>query len=280
MARVGWIGLGAMGERMVRHLLADHDVVVHNRTRARAAALLANGAEWAASPRAAAEGAEVVISMVTDDGASEAVWLHPESGALQAVSPGALVMECSTLTPDWTRRLGAAVDDVGATFLDAPVAGSTPQAEQAQLAFLVGGDVAQVERARPLMASMGRVVVHAGERSHGAVLKLAVNTLFASQVAVMAELLAMFDTEGVNVERAVQQLVATPIASPAMGPVSALMLASDHAPRFPVDLVAKDLGYAVSARKMPVAEAVRAQFEATSVAGHGAANLTAVRLLL
>ena len=279
MARIAFIGLGAMGSRMAAHLLEGNELVVHNRTRARADDLINRGATWADTPRDAAGGADVVLTMVTDDAAAESVWLDPKSGALAAMKEGALAMECSTVTPQWASRLASATSEVGVRLLDSPVAGSTPQAEAGKLAFIVGGADADVLEATPLMERMGAVVLHAGPQTHGSILKLVVNSLFATQVALIAELLAATEAQGLDVDRTMGLLAKMPVTSPAAVGAAGLMLAADHAPRFPTDLVLKDLGYAEALGEVPVVTAARARFEASASAGHGAKNLTAVRLV-
>src|SRR6478672_804107 len=126
MSRIAFIGLGRMGRGMAGRLVAaGHDVVVHNRTRERAADLLVAGAQWAGSPAEAATGAEAVLVMVSDDVASRAVWLGTD-GVLAGdgdPTPGALAIECSTLSHDWVMELSAAVAAHNLRYLDCPVTG-------------------------------------------------------------------------------------------------------------------------------------------------------------
>ena len=144
--RVAVLGLGTMGLGMAKNLLkAGFEVSVFNRTQSKAEPLRAEGATLAATPAEAAAGAEVVISMLADDAASRAVWLG-EKGALQAMEEGAVLVESSTATPAWVEALKAAAEARGCPLLDAPVTGSKPQAEAAQLSFLVGGEAAVLER--------------------------------------------------------------------------------------------------------------------------------------
>ena len=279
MSRIAFLGLGAMGRRMAAHLVASHDLVVYNRTASRADVLVAAGATRADTPRQAAEGADVVITMLTDDAAARQVWLHPETGALAGMSPGALAVESSTVTPGWIAALGEDADAAGVRLVDAPVAGSTPQAEARQLAYLIGGAEADVADAMPVLTLMGAKHLHVGPRGQGAVFKLVVNALFATQVAAISELLKMAADQGLSEERTLSLLRPLPVTSPAAAGVAGLMLAADHASRFPVDLVAKDLRYAVSAGAGPVVAGAQARFEEAAAAGHGALNLSAVHLL-
>jgi 3-hydroxyisobutyrate dehydrogenase len=185
--RVAILGLGAMGSRMASRLIdAGLAVTVWNRTPAVAEALARTGARSAATPQAAALGAEVVISMVYDDEASRSVWLDPDDGALGGMSAGGLGIECSTLSPAHVVRLHEAAAAHGVAFLDAPLAGSRPQAEAGQLIFMVGGAVADVTRAEPVLLAMGSAVHRAGEAGAGSVVKLMVNTLFGSQLGAVS----------------------------------------------------------------------------------------------
>jgi 3-hydroxyisobutyrate dehydrogenase len=185
MANISILGLGAMGSRMATNLMrAGHAVAVWNRDPEKAVQLVASGAKHASSPRAAAAGADAVIAMVRDNAASRAVWLDPSTGALAGMARGAMAMS-STLTVNWVGEPGAAAAKLGIAFLDAPVAGSRPQAEAGQLIYFVGGEASAFARAEPLLKAMGAVVHHAGAVGSGAGVKLMVNALFGIQLAAM-----------------------------------------------------------------------------------------------
>lgn len=279
---IALLGLGAMGSRMAKRLVeAGHALTVYNRSAGPAEALADLGVSVAPTPRAAAEGAEMVIAMLTDDDASRAVWTDPETGALAGLSVGAIAIESSTLTPGWIRDLAAAVEDRNAVFIDAPVAGSRPQAEAGQLIYLVGGDDDVVERARPVLAVMGGAIHHVGPVSHGAVLKLVVNALFGVQVAAVAELIGFLEASGLDAEKAIGLLGDTPVMSPAARGVAGLMLAENYAPMFPIDLVAKDFRYAVDAASgagadLPLAHSTGDVYRMAAERGYGGDNIAGV----
>lgn len=282
MTRIAFLGLGAMGRRMAARLLAaGHPLTVWNRSPQAADALRALGAQVAASPRAAVAGAEVVISMVFDDAASRRVWLDPQDGALAGLAPAAIAIESSTVTPGWISELATAASARGVAFVDVPVAGSRPQAEAGQLIFMAGGETDTVERVTPLLRTMGSALHHVGPVGSGAWLKLAVNALFGTQVAAMAEVLAQLRAAGLDAPRALDALRAMPVTSPAAAGAAALMLAADYRPQAPVDLIAKDLGYALasSAQPLPLTQAVAERFAAARRAGYGGDNLVAVARL-
>ncbi|MCA9701805.1 MAG: NAD(P)-dependent oxidoreductase [Myxococcales bacterium] len=277
--------MGAMGSRMARRLLAaGHRVVVYNRSPARCAALVDAGAEAATSVPEAVAGAAVVIAMVRDDEASRSLWLDPEHGALAAMGPGTLAVECSTLTPRWIDALARAMADRGVSFLDAPVVGSRPQADAGALVFLVGGEAGELERARPILATMGAAIHHVGAHGAGARLKLIVNGWFAVQVAALAELLGAAGPIGLEPAQTLEILGSLPITSPGLKGAGAAMLARQFAPLFPVELVEKDLGYLLSSAaeagaETPLSTAARALYQRAEQAGLGGDNLVAVARL-
>jgi len=281
--RIAFLGLGAMGSRMAARLLAAGcPVTVWNRSPAATAPLAAAGAKLAQTPREAAEGAEIALAMLRDDGASRSVWTHPTDGALAGLAPGSLAIECSTLTVGWVRELAVHAANRRLRLLDAPLAGSRPQAEAGALIFLAGGDAADVATATPVLRLMGSAVHHAGPQGAGAAVKLAVNALLGVQVAAMAELLGLLRATGVDDARAVDIIGATPVCSPAAKAAAGAMLARSFAPLFPVALVEKDFGYLLTAAggaALPVATATRAVMAQAIAQGMGEDNITGIARL-
>ena len=283
---LAFLGLGAMGTRMVPHLVnAGHHVTVWNRTASRAEEI--KGAHRALTPAEAVRGADLAIAMVRDDEASEEVWCHPKHGALDAMNPGAHIVESSTLTTGHVARLAARCAARGVHFFDAPVAGSLPQAEEAGLIYFVGGE-AQTYRAsiEPILAHMGSVLHYCGEPGHGARMKLVVNALFASQVAAMAELLCIFEGDQDEMSRAIDVLASTPVCSPAAAGASRAMAAQMYRAMFPIELVEKDLRYALKAltqhdatRHESMIAQARRIFSRASELGFGGDHITGVRQL-
>jgi len=282
---IAFLGLGAMGQRMAQRLLDHgHTLTVWNRTASAADALVGSGATLAATPADAAKGAQLVIGMVTDDDASDTIWCHPETGALQGLAPDALAIACSTLTPGWVATLSERVTATGARFIDAPLAGSRPQAEAGALIFLAGGDASDVTRAEPALRAMGKAVHHAGPIGSGAIMKLVVNGLFGVQVAVLAELLGLAQASGITPDRAMDILAEMPVTSPAATIMGRLMAAQKFAPLFPIDLVHKDFRYVAEAAtavgaNAPTAAAVQQVYQNARDAGFGGDNITGVAQL-
>lgn len=276
---IAFLGLGAMGARMATRLIAaGHDVVAWNRSPGPLEPFIAQGGRAAASPREAVAGASVVFAMVRDDEASRSVWLDVDTGAARALEDGATAVECSTLSPAWIEELAAALN---VPLVDAPVAGSRPQAEAGQLIFMASGPQEAVQRVTPLLRHMGSEVHVVGANGSGSALKLAVNSLFAAQVAMMAEQLAALSNQQVALPIALAALKAMPVTSPAAAGAAAAMLAGAYAPQFPVQLMAKDLGYALQSagQRLPITESILAQFQAACKAGLGDEHIVALHKL-
>jgi 3-hydroxyisobutyrate dehydrogenase len=282
MSKIAFLGLGAMGSRMAANLIkAGHEVIVWNRNASKAEKLGREGASIAGTPRAASERAEIVISMVRDDYASKQVWLDPDTGALQGMTQGTLAIESSTLTVGWVKALADEMTKTNISFLDAPVAGSRPQADAAQLIYFVGGETRDVKRAERVLKAMGSTIHHAGAIGSGAVIKLMVNALFGIQLASVAELIGVAAKSGIDPTRAVEIIGATPVCSPAAKLAASAMLAENYAPMFPIELVAKDFSYAAETAKIagsdtPLAFATQAIYAKAISAGHGKDNITGI----
>jgi 3-hydroxyisobutyrate dehydrogenase-like beta-hydroxyacid dehydrogenase len=284
MSRIAFLGLGAMGSRMAASLVAEkHAVTVWNRNLARAETLREAGASVATSPRAAVADAEFVISMVRDDTASRQVWLDDSTGALGAIAPNSIAIECSTLGLEWTRELSARCTAGNRAFLDAPVVGSRPQAEQRQLIFLVGGTPEAFLRARPVLSQMGAAIHHAGQNGAGTMTKLVINALLAIQVAALAELTETIHRQGFDRERIAEIFFTTPVCSAAAATATRLMLADGFAPMFPVALVEKDLDYALAAggttTAVPMIAAAQTVFAQAIREGLGEQHFTSIAQL-
>lgn len=247
MARVAMIGLGRMGSGMARRLLAvGHELVVANRTPERAAALVAAGAVLASSPAEAAAGAASVIVMVSDDVASRAVWDGPE-GALAGLVPGALAIECSTLSADRVRELASAAGEAGLRYVDSLVTGLPEAAAAGELTLLVGADRADLEAARPFLAPLAAQILHFGPVGAGTAYKLVVNLIGAVQIAGVAEGLALAERAGLDLRQVVAALATGQAASPQVVRNSRRMAAGDHDRdvAFSGNLRRKDANYAM-----------------------------------
>ena len=198
---VGFVGLGIMGSRMAANLArAGHEVAVYNRSAAKAEAWVAeHGGRLAASPREAAEGAAAVITMVVDGPQVEQLLLG-EDGAADGAAPGTLMIDMSTIAPADARRIGAALRERGLAFVDAPVSGSSPKAEDGTLTIMAGGSEADIARARPYFDVMGEVILHVGELGQGQTVKVISNAVGAINCATLAQALVVGKAAGVDLE--------------------------------------------------------------------------------
>jgi len=259
---------------------AGFPVIVWNRNLSRAEPLQRKGATVAASPSDAAARADVIISMVSDDGASRDVWLGRE-GALRAARPGTIAIECSTLSPAWVGDLAREVAARGAVLLDAPVLGSRPQAAQGQMVFLVGGEAAVLERVRPILEPMSRAIEHLGPVASGARMKLVNNFMSGTQAANLAEAIAMVEACGLERNAAFSVLSNGAPGSPLVKVVGARMMARDYDVNFLLSLMRKDLTYAIEEAAthgvtLSTAAAARALYDTAIADGHGGADFAAI----
>ncbi len=272
-----------MGSRMAANLIAKgHEVTVYNRTATACAPLKEKGATVANTPYEAVQNSEFIISMVTDDNAARSIWLDEKTGALAAAQKGAVIIESSTLTPDWVKTLSEYAAKKGAHFIDAPVVGSRPQAEAGQLIYLVGGEKSALDKAQPVLMAMGAALHHVGSIGSGATMKLAVNTLFGIQVAAWAETLSWLEKSGIAASDAVNILNTLPTTSPALQGIGKLMAAGNDDPLFPISLVAKDFGYATKFAhdqhsKSPIADSVAELFSEARNSGFADKNIVAIK---
>jgi 3-hydroxyisobutyrate dehydrogenase len=279
--RVALLGLGTMGLGMARRVLGGgFSLAVFNRSRQKAEPLAAEGAQVASTPREAAAGANVIVSMVADDVASRAVWLG-ETGALAGVSRGAVLIECSTLSPAWIAELARAAAQKGCDLLDAPVTGSKTQAASGELLFLTGGSADALEKARPVLAVMSRAILPLGPSGSGALLKLINNSLCAVQAAALGEALALIDKGGLNRDKALEVLTAGAPGSPIIKTLLARIHAGDYTPNFRLSLMAKDLAYSLKEGEqqkvsLPMASAALGVFQKAIESGLGDKDFAAV----
>src|SRR5689334_20081793 len=196
--RIGFVGLGAMGSRIAGRLLdAGHPVFATNRTAAKAHPLVERGLAWEDTPREVAASTDVVLSMVTDDAALEAIATGPR-GLLAGLGAGQVYVDMSTVSPPASRRLAERVRATGAHMLDAPVSGSVPQAESGTLAIMVGGEQEAFAAVEPLLRELGRTVTHVGGNGQGLVLKLAINISLAVQTLAFSEGLLLAERAGAD----------------------------------------------------------------------------------
>jgi 3-hydroxyisobutyrate dehydrogenase len=238
---VGFIGLGVMGASMARRLLqAGHRVTVYNRTAARCQPLVAAGARVAQTPRDAAAGNAVVISVVTDSPDVEQVLLGPE-GAVLGAAPGTLFIDMSTIAPEAARTIGQTLAARGHRFLDAPVTGGDVGAREGTLSILVGGDAGALEEARGLLSAMGKRITHCGGPGAGQTVKACNQILCAMNLVGVVEALHLARLGGLDQKVVLEALAPGAGGSWAFEKLGPRIASGDFAPGFMVKLIQKDL---------------------------------------
>lgn len=243
--KVAFLGLGIMGSRMAANLIrAGHEVTVWNRTTATAEHFVEQhpAARRADTPRDAAADVEVVITMVVDGPQVETLLLGTD-GAADGAKQETLFIDCSTIGPSAARLIGETLADHHYTFLDAPVTGSSPRAEDGTLTFMVGGDRDAFERARPVLEAMGKLVVYAGELGQGQVVKVINNTVAAVNAATLAEAIMTAESAGADLDALVAVMGAGSGGSAMLDLKAAPMRAREYPLLFKLDHMLKDVRF-------------------------------------
>lgn len=283
---VAVIGLGTMGAPMAVNLLrSGRDVVVHNRTRAREEPLAAQGARRAGSPRDAAQGASVVVVCVSDTPDVEQVLLDPRSGAVRALDAGALVIDCSTISPGATRRMAAAFAERDVGFVDAPVSGGSEGAVAGTLAVMCGGTERDFARARPVLEVIGGRITHVGPPGAGQVAKAVNQVVISGIYQALAEGLVLADRAGVDPRRVVEGIRGGAAASWVLEHRASNMIEDRYPLGFRLRLHRKDLGIALQAAReagfeLPVAGLVAQAEDSLIGEGHGDEDMSALARLV
>jgi len=281
--KTAFLGLGIMGAPMAASLAREGiEVVAWNRTAEKAEALAADHANVtvAGSPAEAAAAAGTVITMVPDAPQVEEVLLGTD-GAAEGLPDGGLAIDMSTVSPAASRDIGERLGERGIAFLDAPVTGSRPKAEDGTLTIMVGGPEEAFDRALPLFEAMGQLVLHMGPQGHGSTVKLINNTLAAVNAAALAEGISVGREAGLDLEKAMQ-VVASGSGNSTMREIkSGPMIEADYAPLFKLGHMLKDVRYFLAeSREMGVptgvAQTASELYEEAESEGYGASDFAAV----
>jgi 2-hydroxy-3-oxopropionate reductase len=249
MTTVAFIGLGIMGAPMARNLItAGHEVIGVNRSRPAVDRLVESGGRAADSVAEAVGAVDVVITMLPDSPDVESVALG-EDGIYANAKPGTLHVDCSTIRPDVATRLAAEGSAHGLAVVDAPVSGGEAGAVEGSLSIMVGGAEADVERARPLLAAVGKTVVRVGAAGSGQTVKAANQLLVAGTIELVAEAIVFLEAHGVDTEAGLRVLGGGLAGSTVLQRKGAGMLARDFTPGFRIALHDKDLGIVTAAAR-------------------------------
>jgi 2-hydroxy-3-oxopropionate reductase len=245
--KVGFVGLGIMGTSMARSLIEDgHELVIHNRTRAKAEKLAKLGAEVATSPREVAGRSDVIITMLPGPPEVEEV-LAGENGLLEGVREGSLIVDMSTSSPLLAQELSRTANTRGVGMLDAPVSGGDIGAIEGTLSIMVGGEKEDFERARPLFEAMGKTIVHVGAAGAGQTVKACNQIVVALVMEAVSEALVLGSKAGVKPEKVIEVLSGSLAANKVMEVKGEKFLSHDFAAGGKVEYHRKDLGIVLAA---------------------------------
>jgi 2-hydroxy-3-oxopropionate reductase len=247
MEKVGFVGLGIMGTAMARNLLrAGHELIVHNRTRAKAEQLAKDRAEISDIPREVAEKSDVVITMLPGPPEIEEV-VSGKDGLLEGAREGSLIVDMSTSSPILARELSDTAKGRGVGMLDAPVSGGDVGALEGTLSIMVGGEEEDFEQAKPLFEAMGETVVHVGGPGAGQVVKACNQIVVALVIEAVSEALVLGSKAGVAPEKAIEVLSGGLAANRVLEVKGEKFLSHDFEPGGKVEYHRKDLGIALAA---------------------------------
>lgn len=281
MKQIGFIGLGTMGAPMASNLLkSGFQVTVYNRTAVKCKPLEEEGAEVAATSQAAAQGKDVIITMISNDDSIREVF-YGEDGILAALKPGVVVIDSSTISPGLVKEIAAAVEERGGSFLDAPVTGSKPAAIEGTLVFMVGGKAQAIEAQRDIFDSMGRLLLHMGDNGSGAVAKLAHNTMVGIHNVALAEGFAIAVKSGVPADKFLELVQNGSAGSKQAELKGRKIIEDDFSNQFSLALMLKDLKLAsalsdTAGVPAPMLGLAKSMFQAGYTQGHGDEDLSAV----
>ena len=288
MSKIAFIGLGNMGAPMALNLIkAGHEVAVFDLVAPAMDPVVKAGARGAKSATDAASGAQVVISMLPASQHVESLYLG-EEGLLTRIADGALVIDCSTIAPQSARKVALAAAARGLDMVDAPVSGGTGGAVAGTLTFIVGGEPAVFERARPVLEQMGKNIFHAGASGAGQVAKIANNMMLGIQMAGAAEALALGVANGLDpvvlsdiISKSSGRNWAFELYNPWPGVMESAPAARGYAGGFGVDLLLKDLGLAAEAAMgsravVPLGELARNLYALHSAQGNGKLDFSSI----
>jgi 3-hydroxyisobutyrate dehydrogenase len=283
--QLGFIGLGAMGLPMTRHLVeAGHQVTVASRSRGPIEVAVGFGAVEGASAAAVAEAADVVFLCVPNSPDVEAV----VEAMLPVLGPGTTVVDCSTIDPDVERAQHERVTSTGARYLEAPLSGGTIGAERGTLTLMVGGDAKVLDEVRPVIEPFADLVVYVGGPGMGQIVKLCNNLIYAAQMVATAEATALAVKAGVDPASLLEVLlhatgdcVAVRTRLPVPGVIPESPASNGWRPGFMTDLMAKDLDLALgfgakSGVPLSTTATARQALTAASTAGYGREDFSAV----
>jgi 3-hydroxyisobutyrate dehydrogenase-like beta-hydroxyacid dehydrogenase len=282
MQRVGFVGIGLMGSEITRRLImAGYPLTIWNRTREKARQILDAGAAWAETPAACARAADVVITMVTDSAASEAVICGP-GGVLEGAHPGMILIDMASIAPEMSRSIAVRAKAKGVPMLDAPVTGNPKVASVGKLGIMAGGPRATYDACLPLFEAIGVKIIHVGEENGtGTTLKLINNLVMGVAIEAVAEALVLADKAGIDPVKVIEITSVGGARTGAMETRGMRMINHDFSPHFSADNMYKDLSSALNLAGevgacLPAASIAREMLRAVKIQGNGAMDSASV----
>ena len=279
--KIGFIGLGIMGSRMAANLQRQgNSLVVFNRTRAKAEPLLGPCGTFADSPAKLSEQVDVLFTMLAHPNAVEQAALGAD-GFLNHLQPNALWVDCSSVNPSFSKKMAAEAARREVHFVDAPVTGSAPVAEEAKLTFWVGADPADLESIRSLLLCMGNKIVHTGGHGAGTSIKMVINLLLGTGMAAFAEAMALGEGLGLSSKMLFDSLLGTPAVAPFLAAKREKIDNRNYEAEFPLRWMQKDMHLAsVSAYEagvaMPLTNVTKEIYRLAMRDGHATEDFSAI----
>lgn len=244
--KIGFIGLGIMGSRMAANLQkAGQDLMVYNRTKAKAETLLEGGAIWAESPKAVAKEVAILFTMLSAPAIVQACALG-EEGFLDHMQAGSLWIDCSTVNPSFSMQMAEEAKKRGIDFLDAPVAGTKGPAEKGELLFLVGGAKDKLEKVQFLLDIMGKKTIFLGEKGKGSSMKMLINLLLGQSILAFSEAISLGRAMDIDQDQLFNVLLLTPVVAPVLSVLRGKLESKNTEANFPLKWMQKDLHLAAT----------------------------------
>ncbi|QXW84020.1 NAD(P)-dependent oxidoreductase [Bacillus sp. LJBS17] len=285
MHTLGWIGLGYMGAPMAKNLLqAGYKVNVYNRSLEKTTSLVESGATKLNSPKEVVEQSDIIFMMLSDSNAVQAV-LTQDNGVLNAIQPGKVIVDMSTISPEDSLSFAKLVSERGGIYLDAPVSGSVGAAIAGQLVMLVGGEKKAKEVCQPYFNLLGKETIHFGSNSKGSSAKLAINLLLGIIGQGIGETVLLAEKSGLDKEKVLEMISLSGMNTPLFQGKKEMYRKEEFPSAFMLELMSKDLGLVKAEADrletiLPLAEVANTTYRSAKESGKAKLDMAAVYLEL
>ena len=274
MNKIGWIGLGNMGNPMCQNLIkAGYNVTVWNRTKSKAFDAIDMGAKWGETPEEVTETSDYIFTMLSNGKALKNL-VFREDGILKGMQSGKVMIDMSTVSPEESLEVSEAIEAAGGKFLSCPVTGSVIPAAKGTLGLLASGDKALFEEVKPILKNMGKNMYWLGERAEARTMKIALNTMVGNTVQLLAEAVTLAEKAGISVEKCMEVIAGSAVGNLIVDSKVSLINSGKYEAAFSVDMMKKDFDLALEAAKayntsLPVTALTRQFYEESSAVGRG-----------